>query len=31
MLNLDAKIRSGWGREYFPIAPPYIPGNGVAG
>jgi NADPH2:quinone reductase len=31
VLNLDAKIRSGWGREYFPIEPPYIPGNGVAG
>jgi NADPH2:quinone reductase len=31
VLNLDAKIRSGWGREFFTIEPPYIPGSGVAG
>jgi NADPH2:quinone reductase len=31
VLNLDAKIRAGWGQEYFAVRPPYIPGNGVAG
>jgi NADPH2:quinone reductase len=31
VLNLDAKIRAGWGQEFFAVRPPYIPGNGVAG
>jgi NADPH:quinone reductase len=31
VLFVDAKIRQGWGREYFPVTPPYVPGNGVAG
>jgi NADPH2:quinone reductase len=31
VLDLDAKIRSGWGREFFPVQLPYIPGTGVAG
>jgi NADPH2:quinone reductase len=31
VLFVDTQIRSGWGGEYFKVAPPYIAGNGVAG
>lgn len=31
VLFVDAAIRSGWGKEWFTVAPPYIAGNGVAG
>src|ERR1700761_771979 len=31
VLYLDTMIRSGAGRDFFPVRPPYIPGNGVAG
>lgn len=31
VLSLDAQLRSGWGREWFGQAPPYVPGTGVAG
>ncbi|MFD6952189.1 NADPH:quinone reductase [Nocardiopsis sp. TSRI0078] len=31
VMYLDTLVRSGWGREYFPVAPPYVPGAGVAG
>jgi NADPH2:quinone reductase len=31
VLFVDAKIRAGWGREWFAVEPPYVPGNGVAG
>ncbi|MBA0127787.1 zinc-binding dehydrogenase [Haloechinothrix sp. YIM 98757] len=31
VMFLDALLRSGWGKEYFPVQPPYVPGNGVAG
>ena len=31
VLFVDAVIRSGLGQDYFPIRPPYVPGNGVAG
>jgi len=31
VLTLDTQVRSGWGREWFPIQLPYIPGAGVAG
>jgi NADPH:quinone reductase len=31
VLFLDAQLRSGWGREYFGLEPPYVPGSGVAG
>jgi NADPH:quinone reductase len=31
VLFVDTLIRSGWGGGYFPIRPPYIPGNGVGG
>ncbi|MFE9768898.1 zinc-binding dehydrogenase [Streptomyces sp. NPDC005808] len=28
---LETQLRSGWGREYFPMTPPYVPGGGVSG
>lgn len=31
VLFLDTKLRQGWGRPYFEMNPPYIPGDGVAG
>ena len=31
VLFLDTQLRSGWGRGYFPLEPPYVPGTGVAG
>ncbi len=31
VLYLDTLLRSGWGTDYFPVAPPYVPGSGVAG
>ncbi|MCA1655194.1 MAG: alcohol dehydrogenase, partial [Pseudonocardiaceae bacterium] len=31
VLFVDAAIRDGWGREWFTVSPPYVPGNGVAG
>ncbi|MGI5126352.1 zinc-binding dehydrogenase [Pseudonocardia sp. CA-107938] len=31
VLFLDTMLRSGAGRDYFPIRPPYVPGAGVAG
>ncbi|MPZ83317.1 MAG: zinc-binding dehydrogenase [Actinophytocola sp.] len=31
VLFVDTQIRAGWGREWFPVSPPYVPGNGVAG
>jgi NADPH:quinone reductase len=31
VLFLDATIRYGLGVGYFPMAPPYVPGNGVSG
>lgn len=30
-LFLDTQLRGGWGGEYFTMAPPYVPGAGVAG
>jgi NADPH2:quinone reductase len=30
-LFVDTQIRRGWGREYFTMTPPYVPGGGVAG
>lgn len=29
--TLDRLVRSGWGREYFDVHPPYVPGDGVGG
>jgi NADPH2:quinone reductase len=31
VLFVDTMIRSGRGPDYFPIRPPYVPGNGVGG
>jgi NADPH:quinone reductase len=31
VLFLDAQLRRGWGRDSFPVRPPYVPGMGVAG
>jgi NADPH:quinone reductase len=31
VLFVDARLRAGWGREWFHVEPPYVPGNGVAG
>lgn len=31
VLFVDAKLRKGWGQEWFSVEPPYVPGNGVAG
>jgi NADPH:quinone reductase len=31
VLFLDTQLRAGWGREYFRIEPPFVPGVGVAG
>ena len=31
VLFVDAMIRSGAGAGYFPVRPPYVPGNGVGG
>ena len=31
ILFLDTQLRKGWGRDFFTIEPPFIPGVGVAG
>jgi NADPH2:quinone reductase len=31
ILFLETQVRQGWGGEYFPVKPPYVPGDGVAG
>lgn len=31
ILFLDTALRNGWGREFFTVEPPYVPGSGVAG
>jgi NADPH2:quinone reductase len=31
VLFLDTQLRAGWGQEFFPMQPPYVPGDGVAG
>jgi NADPH2:quinone reductase len=31
VLFVDVKLREGWGKEWFSVEPPYVPGNGVAG
>jgi NADPH2:quinone reductase len=31
VLFVETMVRRGWGREYFPVEPPYVPGDGVAG
>ncbi|NUP61722.1 MAG: alcohol dehydrogenase catalytic domain-containing protein, partial [Nonomuraea sp.] len=31
VMSLDAQLRAGWGKEWFPNRPPFVPGTGVAG
>jgi NADPH:quinone reductase len=31
VLYLDTQIRAGLAREWFPVTPPYVPGEGIAG
>ena len=31
VMFLDARLRSGWGTEYFAVEPPYVPGGAIAG
>jgi NADPH2:quinone reductase len=31
VLFLDTQLRAGWGREFFALEPPFVPGVGVAG
>lgn len=30
-LFVETQVRRGWGRDWFPVEPPYVPGAGVAG
>lgn len=31
VLFADVRLRAGWGKDWFHLEPPYVPGNGVAG
>ncbi|WP_280434801.1 zinc-binding dehydrogenase [Nocardia carnea] len=31
VMFLDTRLRSGWGTDFFPVQPPYIPGGAVGG
>ncbi|HEY3563000.1 MAG TPA: zinc-binding dehydrogenase, partial [Kribbella sp.] len=31
VMFLDTQLRTGWGKEYFALEPPFVPGAGVAG
>ncbi|WP_265447421.1 zinc-binding dehydrogenase [Flexivirga meconopsidis] len=31
VMFLDVRLRSGWGRDYFQVTVPYVPGGGVGG
>ncbi|MFM9370542.1 zinc-binding dehydrogenase [Streptomyces sp. Da 82-17] len=31
VIYLDTLLRNGWGGDFFPIEPPYVPGGGAAG
>jgi len=31
VLFLDTQLRAGWGQDYFPMRPPFVPGTGVGG
>jgi NADPH2:quinone reductase len=31
VLFLDTQLRAGWGQDFFPMRPPWVPGTGVAG
>jgi len=28
---VETQVRTGWGRDFFPVTPPYVPGGGVSG
>ncbi|RKT02793.1 NADPH:quinone reductase-like Zn-dependent oxidoreductase [Streptomyces sp. 3211.6] len=30
-IYVETQVRSGWGRAFFPVVPPYVPGGGIAG
>ncbi|MEE1755583.1 zinc-binding dehydrogenase [Streptomyces sp. SP18CS02] len=30
-IYVETQVRAGWGTEYFPVEPPYVPGAGIAG
>ncbi|NYI98203.1 NADPH2:quinone reductase [Streptomonospora nanhaiensis] len=31
VMYLDTLVRRGWGGDFFPVRPPYVPGNGMGG
>ncbi len=31
VLFLDTQLRAGWGQDFFPLRPPFVPGTGVGG
>ncbi|MFE1595505.1 zinc-binding dehydrogenase [Nocardia sp. NPDC058705] len=31
VMFLDTRLRSGWGQDYFPLSPPYVPGGAIGG
>jgi len=31
VMFLDTRLRAGWGRDFFPVEPPYVPGGGISG
>jgi NADPH:quinone reductase-like Zn-dependent oxidoreductase len=31
VMSIDAQLRAGWGKEWYPLRPPFVPGTGVAG
>ncbi|MFI7462027.1 zinc-binding dehydrogenase [Nonomuraea sp. NPDC049646] len=31
VMSIDAQLRAGWGKDWFPARPPFVPGTGVAG
>lgn len=31
VMFLDTRLRSGWGTDFFPVQPPYIPGGAIGG
>ncbi|MGW0390997.1 zinc-binding dehydrogenase [Streptomyces sp. NPDC003042] len=30
-IYVETQVRRGWGRAFFPVTPPYVPGGGIAG
>lgn len=31
VMSIDAQLRGGWGQDWYPFRPPFVPGTGVAG